>query len=137
MPNLIRFPLYNSGVNLDTPRYCFVNVDGIFKLQSKIRAFGDGEEECGFEIIYEKDWGGLTSPDRYLSVQLYYKGPKAFVDLVDLPVETDRLRKIIKTSSAKPNSMPIFELLPNEVTRLKTYSAHIKYSFGSVWAPSA
>jgi len=135
MPNIIKFPLYNSGVTLLDPKYCFVNVDGLFDVIQYVQLFGDSDVRVGFEFVYLKDWGGLSVPDRHLSVKLLYQGVDLQVS--DWDVEIKRLKKLIKNSSARTNSQPKFYLLDNDNSTEEPFIHHVFTTYGSVWLPPA
>tara|TARA_R100001198_G_C5166097_1_gene169060 strand:- start:334 stop:753 length:420 start_codon:yes stop_codon:yes gene_type:complete len=139
MPNIIKFPLYASGSSLVEPKYTFVNVSDLFKIDVAVYPTDD-QYYYGFDFIYKKS--GNSSNNIYIASRLLY----VYVSLINqetpgtnMNVELERLRLLIKRSSSAPNSQPIFELLPTPKSKEvgKAYIHHIDRISAYLWSPPA
>ncbi len=137
MPNIIKFPLYGSGPTLIEPKYTFVNVSDLFKLDVAIISKGDGEFDYGFDFIYKKS--GNNTNNNYIASRLMYKDVEEGSGETNMSVELDRLNALIKRSSSAPNSQPLFELLPTvkSIMPNKAYIHHVDSQIGYIWTPPA
>ena len=109
MPNIIRFPFKDSGINTSAPKYCFINVENIFditKITQVVTPTG-AQYASGLRIAYNKS--GSFQNDLLVYSTVYYK------DHLLSDADVDKLRNLVKKANKSPNSAPLFEVIKDPV----------------------
>jgi len=112
-PNIIKLPLNNSVPERPGDFLpCFVNVDNVLNVGSVETTKGDIVIPTNLQITYRKSASASISSNLYSFISTIIEYGNYVGSIDQFKLESERFKKLIKTSSARPNSALLFNLLP-------------------------